>query len=85
LRKLNATVLGVTYKDVVSDSKSFIASHHLTYPNLRDDTGAFASAYGTDQLPESFLVNRSGQVVALERGEIEQKFIAKALALARTT
>jgi cytochrome c biogenesis protein CcmG/thiol:disulfide interchange protein DsbE len=85
LRKLNATVLGVTYKDVVSDSESFIASHHLTYPNLRDDNGDFAAAYGTDQLPESFLVNRSGQIVALERGEIEQKFIAKAMALARTT
>ncbi len=85
LQKLDATVLGVTYKDVASDSKSFIASHHLTYPNLRDDNGAFASAYGTDQLPESFLVNRSGDIVALERGEIEQRFIAKALTLARTT
>ncbi len=85
LQKLDATVLGVTYKDVVSDSESFIASHHLTYPNLRDDNGAFASAYGTDQLPESFLVNRSGNIVALERGEIEQKFIAEALTLARTT
>jgi cytochrome c biogenesis protein CcmG/thiol:disulfide interchange protein DsbE len=85
LQKLNATVLGVTYKDVVSDSKSFIASHHLTYPNLRDDNGAFASAYGTDQLPESFLINRSGDIVALERNEIEQKFIAKALELAKTT
>ncbi len=85
LQRLGATVLGVTYKDVVSDSKSFIASHHLTYPNLRDDNGAFASAYGTDQLPESFLVNRSGDIVALERGEIEQKFIAKALTLAKST
>ena len=85
LRKLDATVLGVTYEDVVPDSVKFVVSHHLTYPNLRDDAGEFAHSYGTDQLPESFIIDRSGHIVALERGQIEQKFIAKALALARTT
>jgi len=85
LRKLGATVLGVTYEDVVPDSEKFVVSHHLTYPNLRDDAGEFAHSYGTDQLPESFIVDRSGHIVALERGVIGQKFIAKALALARTT
>ncbi|HEX3434633.1 MAG TPA: TlpA disulfide reductase family protein [Solirubrobacteraceae bacterium] len=85
LRKLGATVLGVTYEDVVPDSEKFVSSHHLTYPNLRDDTGEFARSYGTNQLPESFLVNRTGHIVALTRGGIEQKFIAKALALARST
>jgi cytochrome c biogenesis protein CcmG/thiol:disulfide interchange protein DsbE len=84
LAKLNATVLGVTYEDVAPDSLSFLTGHHLTYPNLRDTNG-FAHAYGTDQLPESFIVDRDGHVVALERGEIEQKFVAKAMALARTT
>ena len=85
LQKLGGTVLGVTYEDVVSDSEEFVQGHHLTYPNLRDDAGEFAHSYGTDQLPESFIVDRSGHIVALERGEIEQRFIAKALALARTT
>ncbi len=85
LQKHGGTVLGVTYEDVVSDSEEFVRGHHLTYLNLRDDAGEFAHSYGTDQLPESFIVDRSGHIVALERGEIEQKFIAKALALARTT
>ncbi len=85
LQKLGGTVLGVTYEDTVSDSEEFVRGHHLTYPNLRDDAGEFAHSYGTDQLPESFIVDRSGHIVALERGEIEQKFIAKALALARAT
>jgi len=84
LRKLGATVLGVTDKDTVEDSERFLARHRLTYPNLRDRNN-FASSYGTDQLPESFLIDRTGHIVALERGEIEQRFIAKALALARTT
>jgi cytochrome c biogenesis protein CcmG/thiol:disulfide interchange protein DsbE len=85
LQKLGGTVLGVTYEDIVSDSEGFVRGHHLSYPNLRDDAGEFAHSYGTDQLPESFIVDRSGHIVDLERGEIEQKFIAKALALARTT
>lgn len=83
LQKLGGTVLGVSYEDAVPDSEGFLKGHHLTYPNLRDDGGEFARSYGTYQLPESFIVDRSGHIVALERGEIGPKFIAKALALAR--
>ncbi|HEX3510365.1 MAG TPA: TlpA disulfide reductase family protein [Solirubrobacteraceae bacterium] len=81
----DGTVLGVTYLDASPDSEGFVARYHLTYPNLRDDTGDFAHSYGTDQLPESFIIDRSGHVVALSRGEIGQAFIDKALALARAS
>jgi cytochrome c biogenesis protein CcmG/thiol:disulfide interchange protein DsbE len=85
LKQAGATVLGVTYEDAAPDSESFVSGHHLSYPNLRDDTGSFAHAYGTDQLPESFLIDRSGHIVAIERGEVEKAFLAKAVALARST
>ena len=75
-------MLGVTYLDASPDSERFVRQYHLTYPNLRDDTGAFAHAYGTDQLPESFIIDRDGHIVAISRGEIEQPFLNKALALA---
>jgi cytochrome c biogenesis protein CcmG/thiol:disulfide interchange protein DsbE len=81
----NATVLGVTYLDASPDSEGFVSKFRLTYPNLRDDTGDFAHSYGTDQLPESFIIDRTGHVVALSRGEIGQSFIDKAVALARTS
>jgi cytochrome c biogenesis protein CcmG/thiol:disulfide interchange protein DsbE len=77
-----ATVLGVTYEDAAPDSEHFIREQHLTYPNLRDDGGAFASAYGTNEVPESFLVNRLGRIVAISRGQIDSQFVSKALALA---
>ena len=84
LARSGATVLGVTYLDASPDSEAFVRRFHLTYPNLRDnDNGDFAHAYGTDQLPESFLVDRSGHIVAISRGEIEQPFIERAIALAR--
>jgi cytochrome c biogenesis protein CcmG/thiol:disulfide interchange protein DsbE len=81
----HATVLGVTYKDATPDSEGFVRRFHLSYPNLRDASGSFAGAYGTDQLPESFLINRQGNIVAISRGEIEQGFINRALTLARST
>jgi hypothetical protein len=56
---------------------------HVTYPNLRDTTGSFAHAYGTDRLPESFIVDRQGRIVSVSRGEIGQSFINRALALAQ--
>jgi cytochrome c biogenesis protein CcmG/thiol:disulfide interchange protein DsbE len=84
LQRHGATVLGVTYEDASPDSQGFVRRYHLTYPNLRDNNGAFARAYGTDQLPESFIIDRSGDVVAVSRGEIGQPFIDRAFALAES-
>lgn len=85
LQAHGGTVLGVTYRDASPDSQAFVRRFGLTYPNLRDTTGAFAGAYGTNALPESFLIDRSGHIVALRRGEIEKGFIEHALALAEGT
>jgi cytochrome c biogenesis protein CcmG/thiol:disulfide interchange protein DsbE len=82
----NGTVFGVTYLDASPDSEAFVHRYGLTYPNVRDnDNGDFARAYGTDKLPESFIIDRQGHVVAISRGEIQQSFIDKALTLARST
>ncbi len=81
----NGTVLGVTYLDASSDSRGFVQEHRITYPNLRDTTGEFAHAYGTDQLPESFVVNRNGDIVAISRGEIDQAFLNNAIKLAESS
>jgi cytochrome c biogenesis protein CcmG, thiol:disulfide interchange protein DsbE len=86
LARHGATVLGVTYEDLASDSLEFVHRYHLTFPNLVDGSGEFGrSAYGTDQLPESFLVNRSGHVTAISRGEVEKPFLERALRLAEST
>ncbi len=85
LRRDDGTVLGVTYLDTSPDSESFVRQFHLTYPNLRDNDGGFAHSYGTDQLPESFVINRTGHIVAISRGEIGEGFLNRAVALARST
>jgi cytochrome c biogenesis protein CcmG/thiol:disulfide interchange protein DsbE len=85
LQAHDATVLGVTYEDASPDSESFVRRYHLTYTNLRDNTGTFARAYGTDQLPESFVINRQGKIVAISRGQIGQAFLNHAIALAESS
>jgi peroxiredoxin len=82
LQKHRAVVLGVTYRDAAPASEHFIRAHDLTYPNLRDNTGDFAGAFGTDQLPETFIVDRSGHIVDLRRGEIDKAFLHRAIELA---
>jgi cytochrome c biogenesis protein CcmG/thiol:disulfide interchange protein DsbE len=78
----DATVLGVTYEDNTSDSLGFAHRYRLTYPNLRDVTGSFGHAYGTDQIPESFVIDRDGRVVAISRGEVTKPFLERAISVA---
>ncbi len=85
LLRHGGTVLGVTYLDASPDSQGFVRRFHATYPNLRDTTGSFAHAYGTDRLPESFILDREGRIVSVSRGEIGQPFINRALALAHSS
>ncbi|HEY2140497.1 MAG TPA: redoxin domain-containing protein [Solirubrobacteraceae bacterium] len=83
LSRSNSTVLGVTYLDASPDSEGFVRRYHISYPNLRDNSGVFAHSYGTDQLPESFIIDRRGRIEAISRGEIRQAFLDRAIALAR--
>ena len=85
LARAHATVLGITFKDTTADARAFARRYHLSYPILRDSTGAFGHAYGTDKLPETFLIDRSGRVVAISRGEVDSAFVERAIALARGT
>jgi cytochrome c biogenesis protein CcmG/thiol:disulfide interchange protein DsbE len=85
LERHDATVLGVTYLDASPDSLSFVRRYHLTYPNLRDNSGTFANSYGTDKLPESFVIDRYGRIAAISRGEIDQAFLGRAIALAKSS
>jgi len=78
------TVLGVTFRDSSPDSLSFVKQYRIGYPNLRDTTGEFAQAYGTNQIPETFVIDRYGHIVAISRGEIDEAFLKHAIALAES-
>ncbi len=85
LARHGGTVLGVTYLDASTDSLSFVKHYRVTYPNLRDTTGDFARAYGTNQLPETFVIDRAGHIVAISRGEVTEAFLHHAVSLAESS
>jgi cytochrome c biogenesis protein CcmG, thiol:disulfide interchange protein DsbE len=85
LLRHGGTVLGVTYRDASTDSLSFMKHYRLSYPNLRDASGEFAHSYGTDELPESFVIDREGHVTAVSRGEVGEAFLDRAVMLAKSS
>jgi cytochrome c biogenesis protein CcmG/thiol:disulfide interchange protein DsbE len=85
LERHGGTVLGVSYLDASPDALKFVHENRLTYPDLRDVDGSFAHAYGTDQLPETFVLDRQGRIVAIRRGQVEAPFLTKALRLAESS
>jgi cytochrome c biogenesis protein CcmG/thiol:disulfide interchange protein DsbE len=85
LLRHGGTVLGVTFRDSSPDSLSFVKRYRLTYPNLDDTTGEFAHAYGTNGLPESFVIDRHGHVVGISRQEASEAFLRRAVALAESS
>jgi cytochrome c biogenesis protein CcmG, thiol:disulfide interchange protein DsbE len=79
LHPTGGTVLGVTYKDDAGASRDFMRRYKLTYPSLRDDRLALAPKYGTTKLPETFILDKRGRVVALSRGQVSPDFLRHAI------
>jgi cytochrome c biogenesis protein CcmG/thiol:disulfide interchange protein DsbE len=77
------TVLGATYEDTADDAKAFERSRKISYPSVRDLGTDLARKYGTNKLPETFVLDRQGRVVAISRGQISQDFLDRALAKAQ--
>ncbi|MDQ1540816.1 MAG: cytochrome c biosis protein CcmG, thiol:disulfide interchange protein DsbE [Actinomycetota bacterium] len=73
------TILGVTYKDDAADSRAFERKHGLTYPSLADGKLQLAPQYGTTALPETFVIDRRGRIVAVSRGEVSWRFLDNAV------
>jgi cytochrome c biogenesis protein CcmG, thiol:disulfide interchange protein DsbE len=79
------TVLGVTYKDDASASRDFVKENKVTYPSLRDDKLDLAPKFGTTKLPETFVLDRDGRVVAMSRGQVSEDFLTRAIDEAQTS
>jgi cytochrome c biogenesis protein CcmG/thiol:disulfide interchange protein DsbE len=68
-------VLGADVDDLSSDANKFIAENKLTYPILRYGSGNARRDFGTKQMPESFVIDRSGKVVNLQRYQVDDKWL----------
>ncbi len=79
LRKAGGTVLGVTVSDASRDSRAFERKHGVDFPSLRDVEDELGEDYGRTGVPETFVIDREGRVVAMSRGQVDDDFFREAL------
>lgn len=73
------TLVGVAWNDATEDSRRFVRTHDIGYPVLRDVDGAFAKAYGVKGMPETFVIDPHGRIVALQRSQLTSEWVATTL------
>jgi peroxiredoxin len=70
-------LLGVAYKDLSSSTEQFDRTYGLHEPVLRDVSGNFARSFGTYQVPETFVINPQGKIIALQRQIVNRSWLAQ--------
>jgi cytochrome c biogenesis protein CcmG, thiol:disulfide interchange protein DsbE len=68
--------LGVDFHDVTGDARRFVAAHKLTFPMLQDGSGDVTGRYGISQVPETYVLDRQGRIVAHMEGPITESGFA---------
>jgi cytochrome c biogenesis protein CcmG/thiol:disulfide interchange protein DsbE len=72
----HGTIVGVAWNDVTEDTRGFVREHHVEYPVVRDVDRTFGDAYDVKGVPETFVLDPRGRVVALSRSPLSQDWIA---------
>jgi cytochrome c biogenesis protein CcmG/thiol:disulfide interchange protein DsbE len=54
--------VGIAVKDIESDSLAFMEEFGITYPNVMDKGAKIEKAYRTQGVPETFIVDRNGEI-----------------------
>jgi cytochrome c biogenesis protein CcmG/thiol:disulfide interchange protein DsbE len=80
LARHNGTIVGITYLDDTNASEAFVRQEHITYPVLRDVNGGLLRSWGVDGVPETFVLNRQGRVVALRRYQLAGTWLEQSVA-----
>jgi cytochrome c biogenesis protein CcmG, thiol:disulfide interchange protein DsbE len=76
--KRRVTFVGIDKTDLTSDARTFVQAHDLTFPILADGSGDVTSSYGISQLPETYVLNAKGKIVAHLAGPINSSGFASA-------
>lgn len=72
-------VLGANVDDLSKDANEFYVKYHLTYPILRYSSTDATKDFGTKRLPETFVIDRNGDVATLRRGQIDEQWLNEVL------
>jgi cytochrome c biogenesis protein CcmG/thiol:disulfide interchange protein DsbE len=75
MQRAGGTVLGVDVQDDRHDALAFLRSKGVTFPSLRDPDRSYVQRLGVTGYPESFLIDRRGRIVALDRGPVTEAWL----------
>jgi cytochrome c biogenesis protein CcmG/thiol:disulfide interchange protein DsbE len=65
------TFIGVNVQDTDANARDFLRRFGVTYPNGVDASGAVAVDYGMSGVPESYFVDRNGQLSRKWQGPLD--------------
>lgn len=71
--------LGVDYLDQKPLNLEWIDRYDITYPNGDDIQGRIYNSYGVQGLPETFVINRNGEISKVFVGAVTQDQLAAAI------
>jgi cytochrome c biogenesis protein CcmG, thiol:disulfide interchange protein DsbE len=66
-------VVGVDHQDFAGDARAFTRKYGMSYVTVVDKQESLFTRYGVDLVPETFCVNRHGQVVAHVPGAVTRE------------
>jgi cytochrome c biogenesis protein CcmG/thiol:disulfide interchange protein DsbE len=75
----DGTVLGVTYLDNSSDASAFVRRQHINYPVVQDVDDNYVHAFGTNAVPETFVIDRQGRIAAIRRFQLTGNWLHQTL------
>jgi cytochrome c biogenesis protein CcmG/thiol:disulfide interchange protein DsbE len=85
LARHGGEMIGVTYQDSTGDARSYMQKYGLHYPVLLDPGDNFVAPYGVNGVPETFIIDRRGHVVAADPEQMTQGWVDRALSHALGT
>jgi cytochrome c biogenesis protein CcmG/thiol:disulfide interchange protein DsbE len=65
--------IGVDYLDTDKEALAYMQKYGITYPSGPDLGNKIAEAYAITGVPETFFIDREGQIVHVQIGPIEQE------------
>lgn len=77
----NVQFVGVVFNDTEDKIQQFLNARGSAYPTVIDEAGKTAIAYGVGGVPETFFVDKTGNIVAKYEGPMDgdtlQSYVAK--------
>jgi cytochrome c biogenesis protein CcmG, thiol:disulfide interchange protein DsbE len=75
-RDSGVVVVGVDFQDQTSDARRYLAETQTSYPVVYDRDSTTSLAYGLRGVPETFLIDQTGQVVDRVIGPVDEHRLA---------